>query len=131
VFVTEFAIPTTVSTGEPLTPVSVSVTPGVITRDSRPCWAQTIWLSAAGQCPDSSVRSSTGPPGELRPVSVSGSPALPGTPGMFTSAVTEVCGNGPADAVTPDSRVVAASSAADTDGATSAVTSAPRCTTNA
>src|ERR1700678_3157658 len=77
VFVTEFAKPTTVSTGEPDRPVSVIVVPDWIRAFFRPWLAQTTWSSAVGQCPDCRARSSTGPPGEARPVSVSGTVTLP------------------------------------------------------
>ena len=95
VFVTEFAMPTTVS----------ACLPTVIVEPSWPgpfAFAEsTIWLSFVGQWPCCKVRSSTGPPGEDRPTRFSGVEIVPLTCGMVTCAVTLSAANGPATAVTP------------------------------
>src|ERR1700756_700501 len=103
-----------VSFGDPGTPVTVtwapSCSPGPRTSPS------TTWSGCVGQWPDSSVRSSTGPPGEGRPTTVNWvwntppeGPDWPdgGATGMV--AVTVASGNGPAAAVTPGRCAVAAS----------------------
>jgi len=122
--VTESAIPTTVSFCDP----TVTVEP-VKTPAPR---AITICALPAGQLPSSSVRSSTGPPGEERPTIRSESADVPGVPGTATCAVTVTLEYGPAAAVTPASRVVAAiSDDGATEGSTTVVTSAPLCRANA
>jgi hypothetical protein len=116
--VTESATPTTVSFCDPAVTVDPGNTP--VPRSI------TIWLPPSGQWPSSSVRSSTRPPGEGRPTTRSESGDEPGTPGTVTCAVTKTPGYGPAAAVTPASRVVAAICGwVATDGFTAAVTSAP------
>src|SRR6266849_5990545 len=94
--------------------------------DTGPAWDQTTWSGAVGQCPDLSVRSSTGPLGEDRPTRCTWMLPAPLTPGMVNLAAAVVSGNGPATPVTPDTCEVAASradGAADSD--MSAATSAP------
>ena len=54
--------------------------------------------------------SSTGPPGEERPASVNAWNTTPGVSGIAADALTVASANGPAAAVTPASRAVAASS---------------------
>jgi hypothetical protein len=67
--VADVAMPTTVSFGEPGTPVTVTCDP---TPTCRPDWLDsTICPGPVGQWPDFSVRLSTGPPGEERPTRVS------------------------------------------------------------
>src|SRR5262249_39532224 len=69
VSVTDVAMPTTVSFGEPGTPVTVSCDP---TPSCRPDWLDnTICPGPSAQWPAFSVRSSTWPPGEERPTRVS------------------------------------------------------------
>ena len=89
--VTEFAMPTTVSTWLP----TVIVEP---TWAGPPAFTEsTTWLSLVGQWPCCRVRSSTGPPGEERPTRVSGTPIVPSTPGRLTCAVTLCAGERPGD----------------------------------
>src|SRR5260370_26424741 len=115
VSVIDVAKPTTVRCGDPGTPVTVICVPMPIDGPIRMSFSTTC-PGCVAQWPDSRVRSSTGPSGEERPTMVSyswktppGGPEWPGggVTGMF--AVTVVSGNGPAAAVTPGSRVVAAS----------------------
>src|SRR5579862_8480228 len=133
VWVIDVAKPTTSRRGDPGAPVTVTraptLTPGPRSSPSTTC------PTLVGQWPDFSVRSSTGPPGDARPTTVScvwNTPEGPDCPdggptGMV--ALTVVSGNGPAAAVTPGSRVVAASPAGEP--ATVAVTSEPCCAANA
>ena len=79
VFVTEFAMPTTVIVCLPTVTVAPSW-PGAF-----PFAFTTIWLSLVAQWPCCRVRSSTGPPGEDRPTRVSWTPlSVPPTWGMVT-----------------------------------------------
>src|SRR6516225_2420848 len=116
--VIEVARPTTVRGGEPGTPVTVTGDP-MATPAPWPSVSSTTCPGCVAQWPEVSVRSSTGPPGEARPATVicccSGreGPDWPGGGGTSMVAVTVVWGNGPAAAVTPGKRVVAASWAAD------------------
>ena len=136
VLVAEVPTPTIVSFGLPGALVSVITWPWL-----RPCPAPvparlpeiTICPVAAGQCPDDSAMSSTGPPGDERPASVSaGNCTGPWTAGTVAVTVTVASANGPAAAVTPASRPVAASSAAGAFRAfTVTVASAPCCAANA
>src|SRR3984893_18685533 len=109
--VTDVAMPTTVSLGEPGTPVTVSWDP---IPACRPSWLdRTICPGPSAQWPAVSVRSSTGPPGEAPPPRVSGWHTVTGLPFLawpaetvttgVTCAVTAtvVSGNGPVEAVTP------------------------------
>ena len=124
--VTEVAVPTTVRRGEPGTPLSVICVPGWTSPLPWPLLAHTTSAVVRTQRPEVRVRSSTGPPGEVRPVSVMGTSSAPTAPGVLISAVTVVSGNGPDAAVTPGSRVVAASRAAEAfDVSTCAATCAP------
>src|ERR1700733_12349951 len=93
VFVTEFAMPTTVMVCLPTVTVAPSW-PGAF-----PFALTTIWLSLVAQVPCCRVRSSTGPPGEDRPTRVSWTPlSAPLIWGMVTWAVTLSAANGPATA---------------------------------
>ena len=132
VWVIELAKPTIVRWGDPGTPVTVSwvpmLSPGPLMS------LRTIWFGCVGQWPDSSVRSSTGPPGDARPTRVSCCWKTPGGPwpggGVNgTVAVMVVSGKGPAAAVTPGRCAVAASWAAEAWAV--AVTSEPCWAANA
>src|SRR5215470_1631715 len=138
--VTDVAMPTTASFGEPATPATVTCDP---IPSCRPDWPDnTICPGPVAQWPEVSVRSSTGPPAPERPTRVSDwwmvkdvpFPAWPPVTGMdgvtcaLTGTVTS--GYGPADAVTPGRWVVAASCAGEAP-VTVAVTSAPCCAANA
>src|SRR5260370_30621957 len=138
--VTDVATPTTVSFGEPGTPVTVICDP---TPRFRPDWLDnTICPGPVAQWPAFSVRSSSGPPGEERPTRVSRWWRVIGVPVAWppdetwmdggTCVVTETggSGDGPADAVAPGSRVVAASWAGEAPVVV-VVTSAPCCAANA
>ena len=115
VWVIEVAKPTMVRCGDPGTPVTVICVP-ICSPGPRASFS-TTWSGCAGQWPDSSVRSSTGPPGEGRPTTVScvwntpppGGPETPGGGVTGMVAVTVASGNGPAAAVTPGRCAVAAS----------------------
>src|SRR5262245_56043706 len=105
----ELAMPTTVNLGRPGTPTAVTCAPG-----GKPNWKSLESTISPGRCahrPCRRVRSSSGPPGEARPTSVSGGPVNcppdPGGPGSCGVMVTS--GYGPAAAVTCGSRVLAAS----------------------
>ena len=110
--VTEVATPTTVSFGLPGTPASVITTPRP-TLAPDPVSARlretTTCPVAVAQCPDDSTTSSTGPPAEDRPASVNAWNTTPGVSGTAADALTVASANGPAAAVTPASRAVAAS----------------------
>src|SRR6516165_2553679 len=67
--VTDVAMPTTVSFGEPGTPVTVSCEPRL--TFSPAALDSTTCPGPVGQWPEVSARSSTGPPGEERPTRVS------------------------------------------------------------
>ncbi len=122
--VTESATPQTISLRDPTRTVDPVNTPSPR--------AMTICPPVAAQVPSSSVRSSTGPPGEDRPAIRSGTGEEPGTPGTVTRAVTDTLGYGPPAAVTPGSRAVAAICAGvAAAGSTAAVMSAPFCRANA
>src|SRR5215470_4348073 len=131
--VTELATPTTVSRGDPGTPVTVMCDP-TDTGGPSPLSDHTTSPACRAQRPAVSVRSSTGPPGEARPTRfncVENTP-VPLDPVKLTCAFAVVSGNGPEAAVTPGSLVVAASWAAEAWVAlTVAVTCAPRCAANA
>ena len=118
VWVIDVAVPTTVRRGEPGTLVTVICVP----MPTRGAWPSGAWPSVSStacpgcvaQWPAISVRSSTGPPGDARPTTVicwagRETPNWPCAGGTSIVAVTVVSGNGPAAAVTPASRVVAAS----------------------
>ena len=75
VWVIEVAKPTMVRCGGPGTPVTVTWVPIPIDGPNLMLF-QTTWPGCVGQWPDSSVRSSTGPPGEDGPPRSAGS----GTP---------------------------------------------------
>src|SRR5580692_9195407 len=123
--VTDAATPTTVSV--PGRPVTVSWVPsGTAGRFSSEL-DSTTWPGPRAQCPDWMTRSSTGPPGVARPARVSDGRVGPGCPASRTVTVTSA--NGPAAAVTPGSRLVAASRAAVAWVVTTA--SAPCCAVNA
>src|SRR6266550_7117621 len=129
--VAEVATPTTVSRGEPGTPLTVTRAP-TATDGPLPLPDQTTSPACRAHRPAVSVRSSTGPPGEARPTRSIGPENTPTCPGPWgavkvTCAVTVVSGNGPDAAVTPGSLVVAASRAEEAWTAfTAAVTCAPR-----
>src|ERR1700722_19889641 len=107
VFVTEFAMPTTVSACLPTVSVEPRL-PGKFAFAER-----MIWLSFVGQWPCCTVRSSTGPPGEDRPTRFSGGemvpPAWGGGPGALPLSAT----TGPATPVPPATLVAAAICAAE------------------
>src|SRR5690348_12343239 len=109
VWVIEVAKPTMVRRGEPGTPVTVICAP-ICSPGPRASFS-TTWSGRVGQWPDSSVRSSTGPPGEGRPTTVSCVEKTPPPDGAVTGtvAVTVASGKGPAAAVTPGRCAVAAS----------------------
>ena len=112
VWVIEVAKPTMVRCGDPGRPVTVIWVP-MFSPGPRVS-LRTIWSGWVGQRPDSSVRSSTGPPGDGRPTRASCCWKTPGGPwpggGVNgTSAVMVVSGKGPAAAVTPGRCAVAAS----------------------
>src|SRR5262249_19594842 len=86
--VIERAYPTTVSRGFPGAEVTVSLVPSGADIVGPPCCTlldSTIWPGRCAQWPEVRVRSSTGPPGEARPITVTitggggggGGPALP------------------------------------------------------
>src|ERR1700678_3864635 len=77
--------------------------------DSGPAWDQTTWSGAVGQCPDLSVRSSTGPLGEDRPARCTWMLPAPLTPGMVNLGAPVVAGTGPATALPPHTWEVPAS----------------------
>src|SRR6516225_8991938 len=114
VLVIEVAVPTTVRCGEPGALFTVTGVP-MATVAPWPSVSSTTCPGCVAQWPDFSVRSSTGPPGEARPATVSccsmgrGGPDWPAGGGTSMIVVTVAWGNGPAVAVTPGSRVVAAS----------------------
>ena len=126
VLVTELPKPTTVSAGVPGTPVTVRVLPSPgPPPPGLP--SSTTWPGPSGQCPAFSTRSSTGPPVEPRPASVS---CPNGWPPNCVWTVDSA--NGPAAAVTPPRWRVAASSAALARAVfTVTVTCAPCCAPNA
>ena len=114
VWVIDVALPTTVRRGEPGTPITVICVP-MRTPAPWPSVSSTTCPGCVAQWPEINVRSSTGPPGEARPTTVicccmgRKGPDWPGGGGTSIVAVTVVSGNGPAAAVTPGSRTVAAS----------------------
>ena len=132
VLVIDLATPTTVSTGCPGTLVTViwlpmSCVTGPPLLKSR---ESTISPGRCAQRPASSVRSSTGPPGDARPATVAGGRVIP--PCALIRGVMVASANGPAAAVTCGSRRVAASWPASALAAsTLAVASAPRCAAKA
>src|SRR6516165_4851940 len=101
--------------GDPGTPVTVIWAPSCSCGPRSP--PSTTWSGCVGQWPEVSVRSSTGPPGDARPTTVScvwkvQPPGQPGSPGFGVTgmfAVTVVSGNGPAAALTPGRCAVPAS----------------------
>src|ERR1700730_16228492 len=106
--VADVATPTTVRCGEPATPLTVICDPTDTGGPSPPRDHTTSPVRCA-QRPASSVRSSTGPPGDARPIKVSCSwktpwpPEPPGPPGgtvKLTFALSVVCAHGPDGAVT-------------------------------
>src|SRR5262249_33594985 len=109
VSVIDLATPTTVSTGclgalvmVIWVPMSCAVRPGLgKSRDS------TISPGRCAHRPASSVRSSTGPPGDARPATVTSGRVMP--PWALIRGVMVASANGPAAAVTCRSRPVAAS----------------------
>jgi hypothetical protein len=115
VWVIELAKPTMVRCGDPGTPVTVIWAP-ICSPGPRASFS-TTWSCCVGQWPEVNVRSSTGPPGDGRPTTVSwvwktpppGGPDWPGGGVTGMSAVTVASGNGPAAAVTPGRWAVAAS----------------------
>ena len=132
---TESAMPTTVSRALPAAPV-IGELRAQRHRDAVAglgSLASTIWPGRSAQCPDCRVRSSTGPPGAARPASVHRPPRDRRSPfGPDCFGVTVTSANGPAAAVTPGSRPVAASSAAVARaGSTTAITCAPCWAANA
>ena len=123
------ARPTTVSRGFPGALVTVTVSPIPTTNPSLASLVSiTIWPVRCGQWPAWSVRSSTGPPGVVRPARVSGGRTATGAPGEESAAVTFASANGPAAAVTCGRRAVAASCAGVArEVSIVATTCAPRC----
>src|SRR5579859_4736766 len=112
---TEAAMPTMVSTGLPGRLVMVSRVPSGMEKFEPGLGSldRTTWPGRCAQCPDCRVRSSSGPPGEARPTSVVGGKVTspPPDPSACAFGVTVTSPNGPAAAVTPASRLVAARSA--------------------
>src|SRR5215469_11682330 len=131
VSVNDLATPTTVSFGCPgalvtmiWLPMSCAVRPGLgKLRES------TISPGRRAHRPASRVRSSTGPPGEARPATVTGGSVMP--PWVLIRGVMVASANGPAAAMTCGSPRVAASwPVVALDESMLAATSAPRCAAN-
>src|ERR1700691_1899028 len=96
VFVTDVAMPTTVSAGLRGTLVAVITVPS---GSARPLPDSTTWPDWSAQWPACSTMSSTGPPGDARPASVIGGCAPPPTGDRTVASA-----NGPPAAVTCGSR---------------------------
>src|SRR6516162_5886243 len=151
--VIERAYATTVSLGFPGAEVTVTLAPSggdIVGPLCGTLLDSTIWPGRRAQWPEVTVRSSTGPPGEPRPITVTvavggggggpallapgggGGPALPAPGGAGWVICSVTSGNGPAAPVTPGCLDVAASCAAVARAElTVAATWAPCCAANA